>query len=395
MNSNTFNIEPCVKYDYPHDFKDMDTVKLERTANSVTRKKTVPIFTAKFGVEGLFHVIDKFMRAAEKLQLVNPGDYWAEFDEVLDTTAEQKWSSLINPIAPQQRTQARFERTLKEFVMSYSGSSEPRNVLKAYLSSGECVKPRNVSPQTHVARIETLCHFANRLQGTDPEYDEATIKKTALESFPLRWQKEYMKSGRKAVDDELDDIVEYMQVVKSIADDEDNHKRKRGSETDRGGQGRGRGRVGGRNGGRGTGKGDRGRGSSAPDPQVNCPVHGGSHKWGECSLNPKSQNFMMFQRNGAPGRGRGRFQGRGGFQGRGYQGRGRGPPQDRQFENNFIHDATRNDQHGWTHSDQFHVDTQNRWNANNNHNNNNNMRNSGRNGSSYPQHSQQNMNKWW
>jgi hypothetical protein len=69
---------PCIKYDYELNISDMETVKLEKVENNVTRKRNVPVFSAKYGVAGLFHVIDKFAKAADKLNF-DADDKWNEF----------------------------------------------------------------------------------------------------------------------------------------------------------------------------------------------------------------------------------------------------------------------------------------------------------------------------
>lgn len=61
---------PCINYEQKYDFSLMETVKISKDVNGITRKREVPIFTAKYGVEGLFHVIDKFNKASTKLGFV-------------------------------------------------------------------------------------------------------------------------------------------------------------------------------------------------------------------------------------------------------------------------------------------------------------------------------------
>lgn len=309
---------PCIQYESKLNLDEMPTTKLEKLGNdNVHRKRSVPVFSAKYGVEGLFHVIDKFEKAAAKLQFL-VADYWNEFDEVLDSTAENKWANLIAPIVPNQRTMARFNTILQEFVTHYSGSAEPRDVMKEYLESGECRKPRKVNPDDHAARIETLCKFANRLPGNEPEYTPSTIKKTVFHSFPEKWQQEYLKSGRSFVTDNHEQIVEYMNLLKGIADAEESKTKKKMDKKDKAerdvtSNGNRKKFQKKNNGGRGGRE-----NSNRPDPDSTCPVHvNGNHKWKECSLNPRSSNYGNYSTRGNTG-------GRGGGSGRGSGGRGQG-----------------------------------------------------------------------
>ena len=84
---------PCIKYEDVLDASKMEEVKIETTdQNGRVRSKKVPVFTAKVGVEGLFHVIDKYNRMADRLALT-VAERWDQFDDVLDQVAERKWAA--------------------------------------------------------------------------------------------------------------------------------------------------------------------------------------------------------------------------------------------------------------------------------------------------------------
>ena len=115
--------KPCVEYDRKFEISDLETVKLEKQVNGANRRREVPIFTASVGIEGLFHVVDKFQKAAVKLEY-NVSDYWNEFDEVLDSVAEKKWNQQVANIAAREKTQARFEQELTTFIV-FAVASKP------------------------------------------------------------------------------------------------------------------------------------------------------------------------------------------------------------------------------------------------------------------------------
>ncbi len=66
----------------------------------------------------------------------------------------------------EELTRNRFTQDFDRFGMHYSNSASPRDDLIRYLISDECKKPRKVNPDDHATRIETLCLYANRLEGT-------------------------------------------------------------------------------------------------------------------------------------------------------------------------------------------------------------------------------------
>ena len=110
-------VASCIKYKKTFDTNDMETAKIEHD----DRKKACPIFKAEFGVEGLFHVYDKYMKIGRKLGF-NGVAYWDNFDEVLDTEAEQKWEALANAVAVNRRTEARFRETFASFLQLYTST---------------------------------------------------------------------------------------------------------------------------------------------------------------------------------------------------------------------------------------------------------------------------------
>ena len=170
------NIQPCVKYESKLDILKIKKVKMEKTENGVKRSKYFPQFTASMGVEGLIHVVNYFNKNAEKLNFTI-AEKWANFDEVLDSVAESKWSARINNIATQARTENCLKNEINWLIGSYVESDNPRDVLIEYLKSSSCKKPFLRSPQEHADRMEVLIRIANRLDGTEPDIDDSNTKK--------------------------------------------------------------------------------------------------------------------------------------------------------------------------------------------------------------------------
>ena len=80
--------KPSILYKEAFEPSSLETVKIDSVVRWAVRSKKVPIFTATAGVEGLFHVIDHYKKAATKLVL-GPAELWDQFEEVLDMTAKQ------------------------------------------------------------------------------------------------------------------------------------------------------------------------------------------------------------------------------------------------------------------------------------------------------------------
>ena len=312
------NLDPCISYKDTLDVTTMDKAKMERAnADGQMIRREVPIFEAKHGVEGLFHVIDTFTQVADELDLPI-GERWTQFPRALNRVAQAKWTNLTRNIAPNQKTVARFNLEQQRLLTKHAEHEDPGDVLLEYLRSDRCHKLRSVSVGDHVSRIETLCDFANRLAGTEPELTEDQIKKIAFNSFPDDWKSTFLLHNR-LTENTLDEVVEFMSRMKQTADNSEKQRKRKRDELER--------LRGGGNGGdkknKGTSDKKRDRPKRAKNGEAICPEHPhGTHSWSECSKNPASANYGRY---GGGGRGNnGHNGGRGGGGGRGFGGSGRG-----------------------------------------------------------------------
>ena len=194
--SDVNEVLPCILYDEKVKHGEYDMVKVEVEMDDGTfRKRTLPRFAGDKGVEGLFYVYDEFIsQAADRLAFADR-DYWTYWPDVLDPVARRKWNQNTDNIAARQRTRERFVVEFNRFVTHYSNSASPRDDLVRYLLSDECKKPRKVNPDDHATRMETLCLYANRLEGLEVELHEARITMIIFNSFPEPWKRDF-KIGR-------------------------------------------------------------------------------------------------------------------------------------------------------------------------------------------------------
>ena len=274
--------KPCIQYKVGFEPSSLTQVKLEAVVAGTVRSKKVPVFTASAGVEGLFHVIDQFNKAAGRLDF-DAEDKWDQWEDVLDTTAQTKWANQIRGLTNAQKTNARFTREVTTFVNTYAGSDEARDILLDYIKSTECIKPRKEDCQVHASRIETLCLYANRLEGTRQELNADEIKQAVFSTFPKTWRNDY-KKNRNLHNDSIGDIIEYMNLCKGIADDQMDSSGKNKKRKTEDGE-----RIRGGNSSKNEGNRNTNKKVRVEDKDI-CPVHGG-HKWGECSLNPRGKNW--------------------------------------------------------------------------------------------------------
>jgi hypothetical protein len=157
-----------VPYVVAHDDKEYPIEKIEIELQDGTfRKRSVKVWSAKRGVEGLLYCFDAFKRQCIDKFEFDVGDIEEHFPAMLDNEAERRWNALWSSIPAGEKSIARFEQTFAHFVTIVSGSSDPRDDLIEYIThAAECKKKMKVDVDVHVSRIVTLCLLANRLKGT-------------------------------------------------------------------------------------------------------------------------------------------------------------------------------------------------------------------------------------
>ena len=318
------NTDPCIPYKDELDPTTMSKVKMEKPNNNGQMiRREVPMFDTKHGVEGLFHVYYQFDIVAKELGFT-PAEKWTNFTRVLNRTTLARWNNLTRNLTADQRTLIHLKVKQKELVTKHAEHENPRDVMIDFLRSNRCNKPWSMSVGDHVSRIETLCQYANELEGTEPELQEGQIKRIVFDSFPREWKSTFLLHNR-LTDKTLDEVIEFMSKMKATADSADKKKRKRDDEE--------RLRGGGDQDGKEKKKGKKTKGNNSTTKKAKngedvCHKHPhGTHSWSECSLNPASVNYGMFgtgQGSGGGRGGRGGFGGRGGSNGRGGFGGGRG-----------------------------------------------------------------------
>jgi len=211
--SNSNQTLACILYEEKIKHGDYDVVKIEvEMDDGSQRSRTLPRFSGDKGVEGLFYVYDEFIsQAAERLGF-DDQDYWTYWPDVLDPVSRRKWKQNKDNINPNGRTVNRFRQEFNRFVTLYSNSACPRDDLIKYIQSDECKKPRKVNPDDHATRIETLCLYANRMEGLDAELTEGRITMFIFNSFPEPWKRDFKIGRGRPENADRKNILEYMNL---------------------------------------------------------------------------------------------------------------------------------------------------------------------------------------
>lgn len=296
MSANIEFLASPVTYEEKFAEDEYKIVKFEvATAQGHFHRVSLPQYEGKRGVEGLFYCKDKFDRIARDYAF-DAQDHFDHFPRILDPPTDRWWDSrlvTLNVEAP-LRTQDQFDAIFRELVTTESGSLNPRDDLLSYLATEECKKARKEDVRTHVRRIETLCLYANRLEGVKAALTDDAITMVIFNSFPNIWLNEFRLARGNPVNAGRATIVEFFMTKKAVQDstEEQNKKRKK-EEKEKEKETKNKGK----------------KGKSGGDTNM-CRKHK-THPWSECSENPKSKNYYLnprspFYRGGRGGRGGGR-----------------------------------------------------------------------------------------
>jgi hypothetical protein len=219
-----------VPYAVVHDTEEYPTEKIEiELANDTLRKRTVKVWSAKRGIEGLLYCYDAVKKQCMDKFTFDIDNIEEYFPAMLDTEAERRWTAVWSSVPTAEKNVARFELEFSNFVTIVSGSANPRDDLVEYIThSDECKKKRNVDVDVHVSRIITLCLLANRLQGAQSALTDDQITLAIFHSFPDSWQSHFRLHRGRSTNFTREEIVAYFRDKKSFEDgNEQENKSKR------------------------------------------------------------------------------------------------------------------------------------------------------------------------
>ena len=176
--------EPCIKHDSKFDHSKLEKVELTQTWDDGTKtKKKCPVFSGDHGIEALLYVEDRFNSICRQLEIVDGGELFDNFAEVLTNQAKNKWETLTAGITVPQKTELRFKQTVKEFYLGYC-DDDSRDTMFVYLR--KFTKPFSIAAGIHADRMEILIKYGNKLPGKEPEMTDDQKKGVIFESFPVK-----------------------------------------------------------------------------------------------------------------------------------------------------------------------------------------------------------------
>ena len=283
-----------ISFESPQDLSTMKTMEIKFSLSGTNFKTQLPIFR-EGNAEEFLNFINEFNQAKTKLGYTNHLKLESGFEQLLLGNARNEWITIKNTILPQAQTVAAFNERIEAFKKLYisapSAIDNQKNYLQRIKKNDKFTVPLFLDRLKHINML--LSQFPN---GTiDDCFSNEEIKKIFYHSMPIRWRTNFINSGQSLAETDLDTLRTYM-VQQEIQTDA---HRKKTRELNKAKQ------QSGKSSNHGTNPKSRffKRQASQKDNNGNkdkkrkldneddCPIHGSSHKWGQCHQNQYGNNF--------------------------------------------------------------------------------------------------------
>ena len=235
-----------------------------------TKSKYIRIFDGD-SVEELLFTIINFESLATDLSMEN-NDRIEQFQQILGPAPRAVWNLMIST-----RGRAfpvnRWEAAKNAFIKEYAEDEDARDTVIAAFTTGDFLKPAEVSVKDHFTRIMEICSYINLLPSTinSGALTDNQKKNLFFNSFPKTWRYDYKRSAHDIRTATITQVKNFFFTKKHELDkeykkkkSEKEKKHKDGSkQSNRGGKG---------------GRGGKGPGGLGPDSK--CKKHpDGNHLW--------------------------------------------------------------------------------------------------------------------
>jgi hypothetical protein len=163
------------------------------------------------GMEALFRTEDAFRRACSAMNLnTNHAAHRVAvnnlFADCLSGRALDAWLVLVDGMPS-----SNFDAIIQRFYLKFCRSSA-RDDMKVYLMTTHCQKRGDTSVREHVARMETLIRYTDKLPGdVAPLGDSNEAKDIIFQTFHLTHKRDFKRIHGNHLAASLDDIITFME----------------------------------------------------------------------------------------------------------------------------------------------------------------------------------------
>ena len=220
-----------IKYESSYKSKDLLKAKFTQFFDDGTSfKETCDKYSGREenALEVIHYTTERYKIVADKIMQWTWREKFDHYEEILDDNAHIYWTTNIIPIFPEHiRNHNRFDMAITRMMNEFARGCRARDHIIEEMESSKCRKPKNVTVQAHLLRLQMMQTLANSVNGIRSEVMDDQLKRIFLKSLPITWQTNWVKSGREITESCIEEIKDYFGAQKTQADklDANFHKR--------------------------------------------------------------------------------------------------------------------------------------------------------------------------
>ena len=251
----------------------------------------MPIF-AGGSAEDLLHFLYEFNQARARLGYTTYQKLESGIEQLLVGTARNEWNTIKGTVSPNANTVASFASHIDAFRRIYIPEPAAIDNQKMYLcrirKNDKYTVPQFLDRLKHINML--LSQFPGASEQDSFSLDE--IKRLFYQAMPTRWRTNFINSGQSLMTTSIESLRTYTVQQEQQTDAHRKKTRENNKKSNQGHATAANNRKGQKTSKRTAASGsNREKKKKKLSNDDDCPIHGSSHKWGQCHQNQYGDNF--------------------------------------------------------------------------------------------------------
>ena len=272
-------------------------MEIKYTLSNSTFKTQLPIFM-EGSPEELLHFLYEFNQAKTKLGYSTYQKLDSGFEQILQGNARNEWNTIKTTVSPSVNTVDSFNEQISALKRIYIPEPSAIDNQKTYLH--RIKKNDKLSVPHFLDRLKHIDMLILQFPDATPDnpFSPQEIKKLFYHTMPVRWRTNFINSGQSLQTTTTDLLQTYMVQQEQQTDAHCKKFRNQNKSTQAKGTGSLAGQLSYKTKKR-SGQNQRQRENKKKrlNNDDDCPIHGNSHKWGQCHQNQYGDNFRPCRQN--------------------------------------------------------------------------------------------------
>ena len=274
--------------------RDIKTLEIKYTLSGSVFKLQLPIFK-EGSSEKFLHFIHEFTKAKNKLGYGNSQKSESGLEQLLQGNARQEWNTIKSTTLPGIHTIASFNEQINAYKKIYIPDPSAIDNQRSYLNRVR--KNDRFTVHQFLDRLKHINMLIAQFPGATnaDSFTPTEIKQIFYHSIPTRWRANFINSGQSLQTTTVEALRTYMVQHESQTDahrwkSRDSNGNKKPSKIPFN-----RFKKNSSNGARKHTSNNRKQDKEQKNKKLtnddDCPIHGNSHKWGQCHQNQYGEKF--------------------------------------------------------------------------------------------------------